>query len=361
MPYNQLENLKEIRDGEAGTEDTVREMAMLVDEAKKKLGIRNLASDIVYHIPERDYWAEVSEILYWVQTNIRFVNDINNVEFIQAPEYVVYSGSGDCDDMSTLTAALLESIGYQTAFVTIKADKSNKTQYSHVYLVVFINDEMIPLDPSQNKPLGWEPPIHYGKQIWYFHNGELHKIRPKGKNMSGMGKLNNNDIKGAVMNFFSNLGRGRQQQQADEEVEPRINPKPTETGDPVYDENKVRIPTTDPRRYPTVDLSQEEYDGIFDRDKYSYYGDDGTRAPGTYSMTPVEPLYDRGPALQEIIPVRSYPLQNFRRSQHLDEKFENRQEVKVEGSGPTIFKDSIKNVKAPVGPWGGNVAERVYQ
>jgi hypothetical protein len=69
---------------------------------------------------------------------------------------VLAAKSGDCDELSTMEAALLGAVGIESSFVTCTLP--GRAQ-QHVYLVAHIpgTESVIPLDPSSfDKPAGWE-------------------------------------------------------------------------------------------------------------------------------------------------------------------------------------------------------------
>jgi hypothetical protein len=205
---SQLENLSKIPGGYLGTKATIHQMKNLVDEGKKKYAIITLASNIVANVPERDQLGEVSALLQWVQGNIRFVNDPFGTEMVQAPEYVISRGAADCDCLSTLLNALAASIGYPTAFKTIKADPRMRGEFSHVYSLIFVNGKWMPADPSQQRPLGWEPERQWGSEVWGYSNGRLLRFKeaPAMKGINNSGSIENN-----IINWFRNRKKGKAQ------------------------------------------------------------------------------------------------------------------------------------------------------
>lgn len=69
----------------------------------------------------------------------RFIYADEIIETLLTPDYMLsgleMSGRlvGDCDDISTLHAALLVALGYQVRFVAIRSIREN-TNYDHVYV-----------------------------------------------------------------------------------------------------------------------------------------------------------------------------------------------------------------------------------
>ncbi len=75
--------------------------------------------------------------------------------------------AGDCDDFSTLGAALLGELGVPASFVTIKADPNRPREWSHVYLAAGLESgERLPLDISHGEAPGWEYPHALERRAW---------------------------------------------------------------------------------------------------------------------------------------------------------------------------------------------------
>lgn len=145
-----------IPDGAPGIRATVQRMRALVREARVDPEIRRAAINLTLLLPPRDFDGEVRALFEFVRDRIRYVGDVNGIETLTAPAKTLALGAGDCDDKAVLLAALLESIGYTTAFVV--TGYSTPGVYEHVYLAVMDSfGRLIPLDPSEPQPPGWEP------------------------------------------------------------------------------------------------------------------------------------------------------------------------------------------------------------
>lgn len=118
-------------------------------KGKSDLVVRQLAEDIVAQIIDGDYAGECLALYYWVCQNIRYVRDIDNVEFVKEPRQVIATRTGDCDDMATLLAALLMSIGNRCNFVLASFDNSGMP--SHVFVEVVTPSGTRALDPVANR------------------------------------------------------------------------------------------------------------------------------------------------------------------------------------------------------------------
>ena len=104
---------------------------------------------------ERDWWAEVNALQSWVRDNIRFQRDPEAFELVQTPEKTLEYGIGDCDDKSTLLAALLESMGHPAQFIAIGFDGE---QHSHVLVRTKVGETWMPAETIlPGVAVGWWP------------------------------------------------------------------------------------------------------------------------------------------------------------------------------------------------------------
>ncbi len=131
-------------------------MVALARQARRDPGIRYLSAGLVFNVAPKDYRAEVDTIFQYVQSNIRYTQDINGVETIQYPENTLEFGYGDCDDMALLLASMLESIGHPTRFAAVGFEIQN--QFEHVVVQTLIGTRWVTLDATEPNAMGWEPP-----------------------------------------------------------------------------------------------------------------------------------------------------------------------------------------------------------
>jgi len=105
--------------------------------------------------PDRRNYSQVAGAVYnWVNHNIAYVRDPDAVEYLQSPPKTLQYGYGDCDDLATLSAALLSSIGVPTRFKVVKADPRNRGSFSHVYVEYLDRGEWIPFDITLHSHAG---------------------------------------------------------------------------------------------------------------------------------------------------------------------------------------------------------------
>lgn len=142
--------------GLRGVAQTIAIMRQLVRLGRVDPAIRKAAISITFLCPQKSEYREVNALFEYVQKAIRYTQDILDVETLSTPFKTLLQQVGDCDDQSTLLAALCETIGYPTRFVV--AGYQDASSVEHVYVQVFVNDEWIDCDPTEFHPMGWAPP-----------------------------------------------------------------------------------------------------------------------------------------------------------------------------------------------------------
>lgn len=132
--------------------DVVRGMVEFAHKGKQDLEVRRLCEVICEDLAQGDYAGECLAIYYWVCQNIRYMRDIHDVEFVKEPAQLIRTRAGDCDDMATLLAAMLMSMGNTCDFVL--AHFYGAAVPSHVYVRVHSPSGPIVLDPVANRDTG---------------------------------------------------------------------------------------------------------------------------------------------------------------------------------------------------------------
>jgi transglutaminase-like putative cysteine protease len=123
--------------------------------------IRQKALDLVGNLPARKWFAEIDALHKFVRDQIRYVRDPDEHELVQTPQATLEIGQGDCDDKSTLLAALLKSIGHPARFIAVGFDGD---QLSHVLVQTKVDStgddkqDWLSLETIIDKPAGWFPP-----------------------------------------------------------------------------------------------------------------------------------------------------------------------------------------------------------
>jgi len=135
-------------------------MADLAREGSKQPAVRTLALALTSANLQKDYRGEACSIIEYVRDKIRYVRDIKTVEALQSPELTILLGAGDCDDKSTLTAALLASLGHTCRFIAVSFVPN---QYAHVWTQVKLKNAWLDLEGTE--------PLQCGERIP--HEGAL--------------------------------------------------------------------------------------------------------------------------------------------------------------------------------------------
>lgn len=145
-----------IADGREGILQTVFIMRAMVTEFRINPQIRALALSLVEFLPQKDYLDEVDKLFHFVRDEIRYVQDIYEIETLSTPDKTIELGQGDCDDKSVLLATLLETLGFKTAF---KITGYHGSAFEHVYVYVTVpNVGSLHLDATEPESMGYEPP-----------------------------------------------------------------------------------------------------------------------------------------------------------------------------------------------------------
>lgn len=144
-----------IPDGVAGIKLTLDLMAEMARRGRESWKVRRLAENLVHGVSQKNYLEEVRKIQEWVRDNIRYTRDIRDVETLAPAEFTISRGMGDCDDKALLVATLLEAVGHHTRFVAVGRRMND---YEHVLVEVNINGTWVPVETTENVPLGWYPP-----------------------------------------------------------------------------------------------------------------------------------------------------------------------------------------------------------
>lgn len=152
--------------GDAGIARTVKIMQQLVagPEGAAHPQIRATALEITKNVASNDRAGERNAIFQFLKDNLKFRGEYQ--ETVQTPLVTLQLKAGDCDDHSTLLAALLQAIGHDTAFKTVAIGGPD---YSHVYVLDRdrTTHAWVPLDTTVGASYpGWEAPGAVRSKIW---------------------------------------------------------------------------------------------------------------------------------------------------------------------------------------------------
>jgi hypothetical protein len=171
-----------LAEGLKGTEQTIRIMQELVTDGKRDIEVRKLVSDIIGgkieglpNCESKDYTCYVKAMYQFCRDKIKYLYDPHIVEYVETPRRILQTKVADCDSNCVLLASMLENAGFETQFVTIKADPDRRDEFSHVYLRVKIPRRgWYVADPTMPKKwFGWEPEGAWGKRYWPASTDEL--------------------------------------------------------------------------------------------------------------------------------------------------------------------------------------------
>ncbi len=163
-----------IKDGPAGTAQTIAMMQKLVNSGKRDNKIRELCGQILNPkngtrpCASKDYFCYAKALYEYVKTKILYAYDPNGVEYLEKASVVASNGIADCDSMDILLCSMFEHVGLQSQFVTIKADPNRPNEFTHVFTRVMIPKMgWVCADPIMpDKWFGWEPPFPNGRKYW---------------------------------------------------------------------------------------------------------------------------------------------------------------------------------------------------
>jgi transglutaminase-like putative cysteine protease len=167
--------LLSIRSGSGGVTDTLKLMAQVARQYKVDPVVRQTAAAAVQAAPEKDDLAEAAALQDWVRSNIRYTGDVLDVETLQTPPYTLQYKWGDCDDQSTLLAALLMAVGIPAAFCAVGVDGE---PFSHVMTFAQLRgytppcvslETTLTTDPQTGQLIGpgWFP--QHATSVRFFH------------------------------------------------------------------------------------------------------------------------------------------------------------------------------------------------
>src|SRR3972149_7906587 len=145
--------------GTPGTLVTARLIAWLIRDGAKGFYVRQKAIQIFQAcgVRPQDRFGEVCALFDWVRRNVRYTRDIFRVELLHSARRMLELRAGDCDDMTILLGAMLESVGHPVRLVVVGPTPLRPNLFSHIYLEVYYKGKWIPLDATMPFPMGWAP------------------------------------------------------------------------------------------------------------------------------------------------------------------------------------------------------------
>lgn len=122
-------------------------------------------------------YSHAERIFTWVQSNIKFVNDIEGVETLQTSRVTLKNGFGDCDCLTILLGSMYRCIGYQFGLIVVQL--AGAGDYNHIFGTVKV---LKPYESAgfyyvdatnKNEGFGWTvSPELYTKRYCMFLGGK---------------------------------------------------------------------------------------------------------------------------------------------------------------------------------------------
>jgi hypothetical protein len=152
-------SLQKIPKGYLGTRRTLQNIQRLIRQGVKDFYVRQKAIDILFQrkVPAKDYLGEIQALFEWVQRHVRYTKDPFRLEVLHSARRILELRAGDCDDMTILLGAMLESVGHPIRLVIVGPTPLRPDLFSHIYLEVYHKGRWIPLDATMHFPMGWAP------------------------------------------------------------------------------------------------------------------------------------------------------------------------------------------------------------
>lgn len=149
--------------------DTLERMAAYARRDRVADSIRDAAHTATIGVDVQDAHEVAASIWRYIRNRVRWVPDANGVELLQSPVVTLQQKYGDCDDQSTLAAAMLASLGIPAGFEAI-AYRSEGV-YDHVYALYWDGDGWHMLDPTtQARPsAGTMRPDAFDRLTFFLH------------------------------------------------------------------------------------------------------------------------------------------------------------------------------------------------
>ena len=150
---------RRIPSGARGTDWTVEQIRSFILEGAKDFRVRRRVVEILMaqKVHARDYLGEIKALFEWVQRNIRYTRDPHRVELLHSARRMLELRAGDCDDMTIVLGAMLQSIGHPVRIVVVGPNPKRPNLFTHVYPEVRFRGRWIAVDATVPHPMGWKP------------------------------------------------------------------------------------------------------------------------------------------------------------------------------------------------------------
>lgn len=192
-----------LMDGDAGTEQTIRDIRRLVDEGQKDAYVVGPAIEIL-RSSGASSWndEEKAQTIYsWVLRNVYYVSDPVTKEALRRPRDILNGEvpgglAGDCDDINgVLIPSLLMAVGINARVVTVASEPSDPGAFTHIYAEAFLNGEWVPMDAARpDAAFGLAPGRFYRREWWSLEDDshgdyDSPQLAAFRRRVSGLGRL----------------------------------------------------------------------------------------------------------------------------------------------------------------------------
>lgn len=141
-----------IRDGIAGNYEVVLEMVRVIRNSDKDVRVKNIAAELLLERRLNSY-SDAERILKvifdYVAQNVSYVQDMaGSVESVKSAYRTLFDKFGDCDDLTVTLCSLAGVLGFENVNIALAKYLPTDTAFSHVYCVVYANQQRFVLDAS---------------------------------------------------------------------------------------------------------------------------------------------------------------------------------------------------------------------
>lgn len=192
-------------DSDTATKQTVDLMCRFIRESSIDPVVQDAANYIRQRMAGGDSPAQLAWGVFWfAKHNCKFVVDeaplmrferiapgsgLGQQDMLISPAVLLrmdpWERKGDCDDFTMLCCALLKALGVPFVIVTIAADPSDPSRWSHVFCMALCPNA-IPVDASHGSGPGWMVPAEhtFRWQCWD-EQGSAVKVQRPGSQLHG--------------------------------------------------------------------------------------------------------------------------------------------------------------------------------
>ncbi|WP_456465553.1 transglutaminase-like domain-containing protein [Desulfurobacterium sp.] len=136
------------------TNQTIQVIEQFIEEYSILPEVRQLVASILKPCTSKDYLCYVRQIVEYIKSHVKYVNDPPKTEVLQSPLRTLKLGIGDCDDHTILAGTLLRAAGFKIR-ITLGAPLG---RYNHVYIHVYVPGHgWMTVDTTSSNPISQKP------------------------------------------------------------------------------------------------------------------------------------------------------------------------------------------------------------